>query len=458
MATIQKRGNSYRITVSDGYDNVGKQLRRTMTWTPPAGMTSRQITKELDRQAVLFEEKVRNGQWTDGNITLAAFVDKWFSEYAEKNLKPKTLAMYRNMFCRVNPALGHIRMDKLRPAHLVEFYNMLTEQDNQNTLTFKAAPLLAELVENAEGTNVDLCKRAGVAIATLEAAQAGRNVSAKSADKIAAALHLPRDKVFIPSGNLRKLSATTVRKHHLFLSVVFSTAVEWQVISENPCTRVKPPRVEHKEALYLDEKQTLILLDAIQTQPFRYRATVTVLLYTGMRVGELVGLEWGDVDFQNQLIHIRRTSTYIAGKGAADNATKTKKSNRVIKVPAAVMDILTRQRAEQCEQRLLLGDQWHESGKVFTQENGNPFVASTLSQWLKRFSTRLGLPSITAHSLRHTNATLLIAGGTNIRTVAGRLGHASTAITGAIYTHAIQTADEIAAATLDDMLTIQKKA
>ena len=68
MATIQKRGTSYKITVSSGYDLSGKQIRHTMTWSPPDGMTKKQIQKEVNRQAVLFEEKVRTGQVLDGNI------------------------------------------------------------------------------------------------------------------------------------------------------------------------------------------------------------------------------------------------------------------------------------------------------------------------------------------------------------------------------------------------------
>ena len=123
MATITKRGNSYRITVSCGYDLNGKQLRRTMTWAPPEGMTKRQAEKELDRQAVLFEEKCRTGQVLDGNIKFADFAEKWFKDYAEKQLRPTTLRSYRQIVARINAAIGHIRLDKLQPAHIISFYN-----------------------------------------------------------------------------------------------------------------------------------------------------------------------------------------------------------------------------------------------------------------------------------------------------------------------------------------------
>lgn len=452
MPTIQKRGDTYRIRVSAGYDSSGKQLMKSMTWKPAPGMTQKQIEKELDRQAVLFEERVKTGQYMDGNVKLDDFVEQWFKDYADKNLKPATLSLYHLLMTRVSPAIGHIRMDKLRPNHLIQFYNQLEEVDNLNTLSYIAAPGLEKAVEESDMTKAKLCELAGVNVATLRAAQAGKAIAYTSASQIAQALHKPLAQVFAPSGRTRKLSKSTVAHYHRFLSAVFTTAVEWQVIPENPCARVKPPKEERKDVQYLDEKQAAILLDALQEQPFQYRAMVTTLLYSGMRRGELCGLEWDDVDFHNRLIHVNRNAVYIPGKGTADGTTKTENSERVMKLPSVVMDLLEEQRRKQTEQRLLMGDRWNDSRKVFTQPNGKPICMSSLSKWIKRFSVSLGLPPITAHSLRHTNATLLIAGGTNIRTVAGRLGHASPSTTGNIYSHAIKTADEIAADSLDALL------
>ena len=83
MATIEKRGKGYRIIVHQGYDYRGKRLRQTMTWVPEPGMTERQIKKELERQAVLFEEKIINGAAADANIRFADFAEKYMKEYAE---------------------------------------------------------------------------------------------------------------------------------------------------------------------------------------------------------------------------------------------------------------------------------------------------------------------------------------------------------------------------------------
>ena len=108
--------------------------------------------------------------------------------------------------------------------------------------------------------------------------------------------------------------------------------------------------------------------------------------------------------------------------------------------------------AWQCEQRLLLGDKWINTGYIFTSWNGKPIHPDTLSGWFRDFVRENNLPDICLHSLRHTNASLLIASGVNLTTVAGRLGHANTNTTTKIYAHAIKSADEMAADTLQNIL------
>lgn len=121
MATIEKRGNSYRITVSCGYNSEYRQIKKRMTWKPSDGMTKKQIEKELNRQAILFEEKCITGQFLDGNITLAEFSERWFKDYAEKQLKETSIKGYQDLMPRIIQALGHIKLSRLQPHHLMEF-------------------------------------------------------------------------------------------------------------------------------------------------------------------------------------------------------------------------------------------------------------------------------------------------------------------------------------------------
>lgn len=120
MATIEKRGESYRIIVSNGYDINGKQIRKKMTWTPEPGMTKRQIEKALNREATLFEERVRHQVTQNGNIRLVDFTKIFLEQYARPNLKKRTAFGYEEKMAVINQALGHIKLKDLKPrAHRV---------------------------------------------------------------------------------------------------------------------------------------------------------------------------------------------------------------------------------------------------------------------------------------------------------------------------------------------------
>ena len=454
MATIQKRSDGYKISVPCGYDIYGKQIRRTMTWTPEPKMTARQIKKELERQAVLFEEKCRNSQVLGGNIKFADFAEKWFAEYAEKQLKPRTVKTYKILWERILPAMGHIRLDRLRPNHFTEFYANLEENGMRWDTTYRGKE---HFTEKLPTTKCAFAKMAGVSIGTLDAVTAGKNISLRSAKKICEALDLSIDEVF-DTVDRGKLSGKTLLHYHRLLSSMLETAVLWQMIETNPCKRVKAPRVPRTEAAYLDEKEAARMIELLDREPIQYRTMILLLINTGLRRGELCGLEWKDIDFENCVLHVQRNSLYLPERGIYEETTKTLGSQRVIKMPANCVPMLKEYRAWQGQERLKIGDQWYDYDRLFTQWNGKPFYPDTLTSWFHDFVRRSDLPHVTIHGLRHTNATLLIAAGTNLRTVSARLGHSQTSTTANIYAHAIQSADAVAAETLNDILKpIQRK-
>lgn len=112
MATVTKRGDSYRIKVSCGYDVNGKQVAQTKTWKPEPDMTARQIKKELDRQCVMFEEECKKGQVV-ATIKFETFAEQWFEEYAKINLRNTSFERMKQLTARVYPAIGHLRLDKI---------------------------------------------------------------------------------------------------------------------------------------------------------------------------------------------------------------------------------------------------------------------------------------------------------------------------------------------------------
>lgn len=461
MPTIEKRGDSYRITVSAGYDMQGRQIKKRMTWKPLPGMTERQILKELDRQKVLFEERCRSGQILDSSIRFAEFAEYWLKEYAEKQLRPSTVARYKDILTVVNPALGNIRLDRLQPNHLIQYYNDICKKGVRRDSVCACKVSLQDLIKSKKVTLQQLSESSGLGLQTVRTAVKGGNIAMRSAKQISTALNEPFEKLFdIENKKGGTLSGKTMLHHHRLISSILEKAVKWQVIFANPCDRVEPPKAERKEAAFLDDIQSQELIACLQSEPLKYRAMIIVLLYTGLRRGELCGLEWSDVDFQNSVIDISKTSLYLPDRGVFDDDTKTQSSKRVIKIPDEAIKILVEHRRQQFIERIKCGDRWVDSNKVFTQWNGKAIHPDTITGWFSRFVKRHDLPPVHLHSLRHTNATLLIAGGTDLRTVSKRLGHSNMTTTSNIYTHAIKSADERASDMLGDLLnpTTQKRA
>lgn len=454
MATIQKRGNSYKITVSCGYDTNNKQIRKTMTWCPPPDMTNKQIEKEIRRQTVLFEEQCAKGLYIDSKIKFADFSEQWLKDYAEKQLKARTVARYKDLLKRINAAIGHIRLDRLQPIHLLQFYDNLAEEGVRADAKYILNTDIDNILKKQNISKVKLSEVSGISETTIRQACKGKAISNKTALSISNALGLAQNALFEPLNNsTTTLSDKTILHHHRLISSILTTAVQWQIILLNPCDRVKPPKVEKKEARYLDDEQAAELFEHLQSEPIQYKTMITTLIYTGMRRGELCGLKWTDIDFDNKIISIQRANLYLAGKGIYEDTTKTYSSQRVIKVPDIVISALKAYMTYQNTNRLKVGDKWTDTGYIFTTWNGKPIHPDTLSGWFRNFVIRNNLPDVCLHSLRHTNATLLIANGVNLTTVAKRLGHANTNTTTKIYAHAIKTADEMAAETLQDILS-----
>lgn len=128
MAAIEKRGkNSYRLTVSCGYDKEGKQIVKRKSISLSHIKPNKQM-EEAQKQFVLFENEIKKGMYVDNEkINFEEFTQKWITDYAEHNLAPKTLLEYKKLLHRIFIALGHIKLIHLQPTHLTEFYNNLRE-------------------------------------------------------------------------------------------------------------------------------------------------------------------------------------------------------------------------------------------------------------------------------------------------------------------------------------------
>ncbi len=450
MATVKKRGKSYLIRAYDGYDSNGKQIERTMTWTPPDGMSEAKIKKELERVKVHFEDEIKNGIYSNKRVKFSDFAEKWFAEYAEKQLAPKTVSGYREQLPRINEHIGHLYLDKIRPSRLIKMRDDLLKTPLRNKYYFKGN-LKAVLKTYGFQTLVSFSVKAEVSLDILKYLSTGHSTSEASAKKIASALGCNVTALFDiePCGTL---SANSVRHYLHLVSSILSTAVDWQYIPANPMDRVSIPSVDSTQQTCLSQEQAIHLLELLQDVPIKYRTAVTVLLFTGMRREELLALHWSDINLDTHLVYIQGSLQYIPGKGLVHGKTKTEASNRIIKISKNAILSLSAFKEYQKQQYQTLAVDWDEQALVFADPTGSVMRPNTLTAWFHRFIKKTDLPPIHIHSLRHTTATLLIEKNTPLTAIAGSLGHARPSVTTTIYAHALKAASAMAADAMDDII------
>ena len=248
-----------------------------------------------------------------------------------------------------------------------------------------------------------------------------------------------------------KLSAKTILEHHRLISTVLEQAVKEGLVPFNVASRATLPKAEHKEVNYFQPEQVAAIRDALELEPIKWKTLVHLLLITGARRGEILGLKWDKVDFAGNRIYICNSVLYSADVGIYEATPKTERSKRYITLPVESMQLLREYRVWQIERRLQLGGYYQDRGFLFTQEDGGPMHPDSVTDWLNKFSIRHGLPHINAHAFRHTMASMLYFNGVDSVSISKRLGHAQVSTTANIYAHVMEQADQRNADILSDI-------
>ena len=455
MANITKRTNkagevSFLIRAFVAWGSDGKQITKSMTWKPPAGMKPSAAEKQAHKEAALFEEKIKSGTVTiDGKIKFADYAARWM-EAAE--LRPKTAESYKFLFIRINEAIGHIPLEKLRVEHIQSFIKNLKEDGVSKCQ--KCVPLdgFRGAFEALGISKSEFAERAGVFAKTVANTLKGWKAEKSSADKMCAVLGCDTEKLFKVSA--AKLSDETISKHYKLIHNLLKSAKKSRIIPHVVTEFMDAPKKKKKEARHLDDEQARVFLAAVLAEPdIRIKAAFSILLFTGIRIGELCGLSWSDIDMVGNTVHVRKQSIYVPRQGVQESETKTTGSVRSITTTPFLMGILAEYRTWWNEYRGKLGDSWQgEAERLFIQVDGKPIHPVTINMWLAKFVDRHSFPYITPHSLRHTFVTLQIAAGVDIRTIQARTGHSQAATLLNVYSHAIQSAQDKAALAMDNML------
>lgn len=259
-------------------------------------------------------------------------------------------------------------------------------------------------------------------------------------------------------GKPGRLSGESIRYCFRVLSSMLQDAVQWQVIVSNPCTRVKAPRADQADVSLLEEGDVALMLQALIKEPIKYRVIVMLAIDSGLRLGELMGLKWTDIDFAKTTLSVTKSNQALSGKGIFTKDPKNRSSVRRIALSESLMELLKMYRKWQLEQKLMLANKWVAEDWLFTKWNGLPMYPTTPSQWFRKFLKRHGLPHMRFHALRHLSATLLIALGVPLKNVSSRLGHADIRTTANIYGVALQSVDRQAADKMNQYLqTVNSK-
>ena len=461
MAHIEKiegkRGTTYRFIVSGGFDTNGKRITHKKTWKPPEGMTARQIDKAVQRAAVDFERSIEQGYVADDRQTFAEYAAYVLDLKERDGTKAKTLDRYKELMIRINQAIGHLKLADIRPQHLNSFYKNLSEpgiREGGGSATAKI-DLSAWLKANKK-SRAGIAEAAGVAASTVSTAARGNPIQEAKAQAIAQAMGKKLGEVFTVEQNMEPLADRTVLAYHRLISIILSQAEKEMLVPYNAAAKATPPKAAKKAPNYFQPETISEILKALEAEPLKWQLITHLLLVTGCRRGEIMGLKWEKVDFESSRVKIDRALIVSPSKGVYESTTKTS-DVRYLTLPAETMSLLRQHKREQLRLQLANGDRWVNSGYVFTQDNGDRMNPDSITAWLNDFSRRHNLPHINPHAFRHTVASVLLANGTDIVTVAAQLGHASASTTENFYAHIIEENKAKASECIADVL-LRKKA
>lgn len=247
------------------------------------------------------------------------------------------------------------------------------------------------------------------------------------------------------------LSAKSIIGHHRLISTVLDQACKEQIIQFNPAANATLPKISKPEIKYFQPEEIAAIREALEAEHIKWRTLTHLLLITGCRRGEILGLKWKEIDYENNRIHICNNVLYTPEHGVYEDTPKTKTSIRYISVPAETMQLLKQYELWQKKERLRLGSYYQNQDFVFAQDNGKPLHPDSVGRWLNRFSKRHNLPHINPHAFRHTMASMLYYNGVDSVSISKRLGHAQVSTTSDIYAHVIEQADKHNAEILADV-------
>lgn len=438
MASIRKRGDSYTIIVSCGYDSKGKKISETATFSPDPKWSEERARKAAEKFAVRFEDKIKAGGSSIGDkITFEKFSNIFFTDMEiSKALAKSTMFDYRQRInSRIIPALGQVKLSQVTNHVVKEFLN---------------------------GLRQDSCRLDGKGGALTESS------ITKYRATISTVLSYAVEEGYIPINPLiyagKQRGRGKVKREYKTKQLTLEQAKQFLWILDHPVNVLHKAHTVKRNGkpVQIKEYTQLWSLD------LKWRLFFYIALFTGARRGEIVSLLWSDIDFSLNTIHFSKSTAVVKGE-VIHKDTKTYATRQCI-VPDIVIAAAKKLMHEQQEACLRLGDYWKGSrGKqfqnnfVFIRDDGSQMHICSPRTEFKRviqiYNTNIAkdetemIPDdLTLHDLRHTTASILINKKLDPRAVSGVLGHANTSTTLNIYAYFFHQSSKEAASIMADAL------
>lgn len=361
---------SYRFFTYNGIDEkTGKEKLVTKTVKAPVGLTPTKAMKKMQTEADVWESEVKKGNAPDQRFTFKYFIEEQFIPVFVCNGKhsPSTVKFYKDICEKLVSRFGSKKLDSIRSIDIESYLVQMTKE-------------------------------------TYKRGKKGKETS---------------------------YSASYVNQHRKVLTVIFNFADMHGMIEKSPMKYISAVKKERHEVDFLTEEETKRFLTCLNDNaPMYWKTAMNVLIRCGLRRGELAGLKWSDIDFDNQTLSVARdviNNKETQGKSIVKE-TKSMTSDRVIPFDSVLKSMLKAWKTAQAEE---YGTMLMPSAFIFgtSIDPYQPTRPDNVTQWLARFNKSHGLRNVSPHDLRHTCATLLLSNGANVKETQTILGHADASTT-----------------------------
>ena len=375
MATItpyQKDGKTvaYRFRVCVGRDENGKQIVLSTTWNVPDGLTPSKAKRAAQSASRLWERNAKE-EYKNG------------TSKPERSQLPKPAQTGTDFVDFIETQWFPLCIDNgERKPKTISFYG----STKRNIIAYFNGHTLQKI------TSIQIQKFL---------------------------MYLRKAKGFAPQN---------VHHHYRTLNMIFAFATKQEVIQKNPMETVDAPKLPRKKVDALSQEDAAAFFKALNTCPLEFRCMLHLLITTGLRRGECVGLKWRDIDASRSMIQVERNVTYTARSGLVVDTPKTANSSRIVPLMGSTLALLNSLKQErQTEHPSSISEDsfvFPSDADIFVPRNPD-----AVTRRVKRFMKNSGLPDMSPHDLRHSCATLLLSSGADIKSVQEILGHANASTT-----------------------------